>query len=80
MGRIKGSGNLLPQKIANDYPRGAKRKARFIHDGSLRNHAVASRDGRVEPGEPKAYLKQYVEGASGEPARLAAAKPRPSLS
>jgi len=31
---------------------------------------VGVRDGRVEPREPEAYLKQYVEGASGEPARL----------
>ena len=46
--------------------------ARIIHDGSWRNHAVAWRDGRVEPREPEAYLKQYVEGTSGEPARLAA--------
>ncbi|MSQ77797.1 MAG: helix-hairpin-helix domain-containing protein [Nitrospiraceae bacterium] len=43
---------------------------RIMYDGSSRNHAVASRDGRVETGEPEAYLKQYVEGASGEPARL----------
>ena len=27
------------------------------------------RDGRAEPGGPEAYLKQYVEGLSGEPAR-----------
>ena len=26
---------------------------------------------RVERRDPEAYLKQYVEGASGEPARLA---------
>ncbi len=46
------------------------RQARIIHDGSSRNRAVALRDGRVERGRPEAYLKQYVEGLSGEPARL----------
>ena len=29
------------------------------------------RDGRVEPQEAETYLKQYVEIAWGEPARLA---------
>lgn len=38
-------------------------------DGSSRNHGVAKRDGRVEPRGAEAYLKQYVEGLSGEPAR-----------
>jgi hypothetical protein len=28
-----------------------------------------SETGRVEPGGTEAYLKQYVEGLSGEPAR-----------
>ena len=28
------------------------------------------RDGRAEPREAEAYLKQYVEAARGEPARL----------
>jgi hypothetical protein len=30
--------------------------------------------------DPEAYLKQYVEGASGEPARQHAGKPRAGLS
>jgi hypothetical protein len=47
---------------------------RMIHDGSSRKRRVALRDGRVEPGRPEAYLKQYVEGLNGEPARLHAAK------
>ena len=38
------------------------------------------RDGRVEPQEAETYLKQYVETARGEPARLAARKPWPGLS
>ena len=38
------------------------------------------RDGRVEPGEAETYLKQYVEAARGEPARLAVYKSRPGLS
>ena len=38
------------------------------------------RDGRAEPRKPEAYLRQYVEGASGEPARLAALQARPVLS
>ena len=38
------------------------------------------RDERVEPREADAYLKQYVEVARGEPARLAAESPQPSLS
>jgi hypothetical protein len=29
------------------------------------------RDGRAESRDPEAYLRQYVEGVSGEPARLA---------
>lgn len=43
---------------------------RIIHDGSSRNGRVAWRDGRVETRGSEAYLKQYVEGPSGEPARL----------
>ena len=54
--------------------------ARIVHDGSSRNHAVASRDGRAEAGDPEAYLKQYVEGASGEPARLHAGRLHAGLS
>ena len=48
--------------------------ARVIHGGSSRNRAVAWRDGRVEPRGTKAYLKQYVEGLSGEPTRLHAVR------
>jgi hypothetical protein len=44
---------------------------RIIHDGSSRNCEDATRDGRVEPQEAETYLKQYVETARGEPARLA---------
>ena len=61
--------------------------ARIIHDGSSRPpvaggratgpRAVALRDGRPEPREPEAYLKQYVEGLSGEAARLAAGHMQP---
>jgi hypothetical protein len=50
----------------------------MIHDGSRRNCAVALRDGHAEPREAEAYLKQYVEVARGEPARLAARNPRPA--
>jgi hypothetical protein len=35
---------------------------------------------RVEPGGREAYLKQYVDRLSGEPARLAMAFVRPGLS
>ncbi|MEX5215713.1 MAG: hypothetical protein NW703_16320 [Nitrospiraceae bacterium] len=38
------------------------------------------RDGRAEPREPEAYLQQYVEGVSGEPARLAVLQAQPTLS
>ena len=48
-------------------------EARIVHDGSSRNRAVASRDGRAEPRGTEAYLKEYVERLSGEPARLHAA-------
>ena len=34
----------------------------------------------AEPRDPEAYLRQYVEGASGEPARLVAFQARPALS
>jgi hypothetical protein len=54
--------------------------ARIIHDGSLRNRAVAKRDRRTEPRGRKAYLKQYVDRPSGEPACLDAVQPRPGLS
>jgi len=36
------------------------------------------RDGRVEPREAEAYLKQYVEAARDEPARLDAGTLHPS--
>ena len=48
--------------------------ARIIHNDPSRNRAVAWRDERVEPRRPEAYLKQYVEGLSGEPARLHASE------
>jgi len=44
--------------------------ARIIHEGSSRNRAVAKRDRRVEPRRREAYLKQYVDRPSGEPACL----------
>ncbi len=47
---------------------------RIIHDGSLRNRPVASRDGRVEPRGREAYSLEYVDQLSGEPARLHAAE------
>ncbi len=56
------------------------RLARVIHDGSLRNRAVALRDGRPEPRGREAYSLQYVDRLSGEAARLAAWKLRPGLS
>ena len=40
-----------------------------IHDGSWRNRLDAKRDGRAESRETEAYLKQYVDRPSGEPAR-----------
>ena len=49
--------------------------ARIIHEGSSRNRGDTMRDGRVEARGPEAYLKQYVEGPSGEPARLHAMEP-----
>jgi hypothetical protein len=38
------------------------------------------RDGCAETRKPGAYLRQYVEGVSGEPARLAALQARSTLS
>ena len=43
---------------------------RIIYDGSSRNRAVAKRDRRAEPRGREAYLKQYVDRLSGEPACL----------
>lgn len=40
--------------------------ARIIHGGSLRNRAVALRDGHVEPPGREADLKQFVDRPSGE--------------
>src|SRR6266850_1797509 len=54
--------------------------ARIIHDGSSRNRAVAMRDRRAERRGREAYLKQYVDRPSGEPACLDAGPPRPGLS
>ena len=54
--------------------------ARIIHDGSRRNCGVALRDGRVELRGREAYLKQYVDRPSSEPARLRAETPHASLS
>ena len=54
--------------------------ARIIHDGSWRNRAVAMRDRRAELRGREAYLKQYVDRPSGEPACLNAGPPRPGLS
>ena len=50
--------------------------ARIIHDDSWRNRAVARRDGQAKPRRTKAYLKQYVEGLSGEHARRQALSQR----
>ena len=44
----------------------------IIHHGSSRNRAVVSRDGRAEARGTEAYWNQYVQGLSGEPARLPA--------
>jgi regulator of protease activity HflC (stomatin/prohibitin superfamily) len=49
--------------------------AHIIHDGSSRNRQDATRDGRAEPREAEAYLKQYVEAARGEAARVATGFP-----
>ena len=38
------------------------------HDGSSRNRAAALRDRHADPRKTDAYLKQYVEELSGEPA------------
>ena len=54
--------------------------ARIIHDGSWRNCQDAKRDGHAEPYEAEAYLKQYVEVAGSELARLAAGTLQPSPS
>jgi len=48
----------------------AATSARISHDGSSRNRAVATRDRRAEPRGREAYLKQYVDRLSGEPACL----------
>ena len=45
------------------------RLAHIIHDGSSRNRAAALQDRHTEPRRIDAYLKQYVEGLSGEHAR-----------
>ena len=67
--------SLLGWVVIIERYSGDSRLARIIHDGSLRNRGVAWRDGRVEARGPEAYLKQYVEGPSGEPARLHAVEP-----
>jgi len=54
--------------------------ARIVHDGSSRNCGVAKRDGRAEPREAEAYLKQYVDAARGEPARRHTVQPYAGLS
>jgi len=41
----------------------------MFRDGSLRNRAVALRDGHVELRRTEACLKEYVEVARGEPGR-----------
>ena len=56
------------------------RLTRIIHDGSSRNRVVAKRDGRAEPRGREAYLKQYVDRPSGEPARLHTGNPCAGLS
>ena len=50
----------------------AKRLTRIIHDGSSRNRAAASGDGRAEERGREAYSLQYGDRLSGEPARLPA--------
>lgn len=47
---------------------------RIIHDASLQNRGVARRDGQAQPRGTEAYLKQYVEGLSGEHARRQACR------
>ena len=74
---------LIPEPMADGLwlrARAKIRLTRIIHDGSLRNRAVAWRDERVEPRGPDAYLKQYVEGLSGEPTRLHAGNLHAGLS
>ena len=53
--------------------------AHIVHDGSLRNRAVAKRDRRVEPRGKEAYLKQYVARLNGELACLDAGSTAPRL-
>ena len=48
--------------------------ARIIRDGSSRKRGAALRDRRTEPRGTEAYLTQYVEGLSGEPAAPACSK------
>ena len=71
---MRGAGQGVLTRADFEFLLAGVRLARIIHDGSLRNRAVAWRDERVELRRPEAYLKQYVEGLSGEPARLHAAE------
>ena len=61
------------QKILQNRPYGSVQTdgvmlAHIVHDGSSRNCVAALRDRHAEPRKTDAYLKQYVEELSGEPA------------
>ena len=60
---------MLPRDLTGRTGTHRSEAARMIHGGSLRNCGDAKRDGRVEPREAEAYLKEYVEVGRGEPAR-----------
>src|SRR2546428_10296920 len=66
---------IRPYYTDHVAPVNAKRLARIIHDGSSRNRAVASRDGRAEARGREAYSLQYGDRLSGEPGRLPAGEP-----
>jgi hypothetical protein len=75
----EGTGTGATKESGNIYRLGkvGAAKARIIYGGSSRNRAVAKRHRRTEPRRREAYLKQYVDRPSGEPACLDA---RPSAS
>jgi hypothetical protein len=51
-----GKSGGAPDIIRLPQSEGENGLARIIHDGSSRNRAIASRDGRPEPRGPEAYL------------------------
>ena len=70
---------IMDERMRQDAEmlRGEMLVTRIIHDDSSRNRAVARRDRRVGARGREAYLKQYVDRPSGEPACLDAGPMRP---